>query len=380
MPPRAPKKKKPQPGDEEAVAAAAAAPISPPEEQQQQQQQRKRPAARKRAPATPIEDISAAVDSTSASLNALQMDDDTVILKLDVCGPTTPSRGRGGCGGSSGSGSASGSNAGGESVPANAVLGGGDFQPDPYNSTILNRHTAFESHPAVAAPLPAVVVAPTVPKGSGGACDSRIVRLLSDFQEKSKVGEWPSSTLVHCYWCCHGFSTPPLGLPIRYLNGRFHVIGCFCSLECASAYNFDHMGRDSVDDCLMRHSLLNALSIKLGLAPIVRQAPDRLALQIFGGHMSIDEFRAHSASISGATSRLIVNTPPMHCVTQHIEEISDHDLQSEYRYVPLDTDRISRYQEKVRLARTKPLSNFKNTLDHTMNIKISTTGASAEKL
>jgi hypothetical protein len=304
--------------------------------------------SRKRATAAPIvEDVNSI--AAAASLNALQMDDDTVILKLDVCGPMTPSR------------------AGSELVSAS------DFQPDPYNSTILNRHTAFESHPAIASPLPTPVIAVQPPVSLN---DSRIVRLLSDFQEKSKVGEWPTSTQVHCYWCCHGFSTPPLGLPIRYLNGRFHVIGCFCSLECASAYNFDHMGRDSVDDCLMRHGLLNALSVKLGLATIVRQAPDRLALQIFGGHMSIQEFRAHSSSISGSTSRLIMNTPPMHCVTQHIEEISDHDLQSEYRYVPLDTDRISRYQEKVRLSRTKPLSNFKNTLDHTMNIKISSSSSS----
>lgn len=332
-----------------AVAVAAVADEVPKENEKEKKEPRKRPAARKRANAPPLEDISASVDATAASLNALQMDEDTVILKLDIGGPLTPSR------------------ADGSSVTSC------DFQPDPYNSTILNRHTAFESHPAVASPLPAPVIAtPPAPMDS-----SRIVRLLSDFQEKSKVGEWPSSTQVHCYWCCHGFSTPPLGLPIRYLNGRFHVIGCFCSLECASAYNFDHMGRDSVDDCLMRHSLLNALSIKLGLAPVVRQAPDRLALQIFGGHMGIHEFRSHGASIGGSTSRLIVNTPPMHCVTQHIEEISDHDLQSEYRYVPLDTDRISRYQEKVRLSRTKPLSNFKNTLDHTMNIKISSNNKEA---
>ena len=140
-----------------------------------------------------------------------------------------------------------------------------------------------------------------------------------------------------------------------------------------------------MDDCLARYGLLNALSVKLGLGSTVRRAPDRLALQIFGGHMGINEFRARerdhaggggsssSSGCMGGPSRLIVNNPPMHCVTQHIEEISDHDMQSEYRYVPLDTDRVSRYQEKVRLSRTKPLTNPKNTLDHSMNLKISTT-------
>jgi hypothetical protein len=198
---------------------------------------------------------------------------------------------------------------------------------------------------------------------------SKIVRLLTDFEEKSKSGEWPLSTSVHCYHCCHRFSTPPLGLPVKYspTTGQFMVIGCFCSLECACAYNL-YSTRDSVDECLNRNSLVNMLSARLGLGNFVKPAPDRLALSIFGGHMSITDFREYSQS-SGGDKRLVVNSPPMQSVTQQVEEVCDSDLLSEYRYVPLDNDRISRYQEKIRLTRTKPLVNFKNTLDHSMKLK-----------
>jgi hypothetical protein len=62
----------------------------------------------------------------------------------------------------------------------------------------------------------------------------------------------------------------------------------------------------------------------------------------------------------------------MQSLTQQVEDIAETDMTSEYRYVPLDNDRVQRYQEKVRLQRTKPLSDMKNTLDRTMKLKYST--------
>lgn len=80
---------------------------------------------------------------------------------------------------------------------------------------------------------------------------------------------------MHCYWCCHRFDGAPLGLPMRYSGGQFYVIGCFCSLSCACAYNFANT-RDGMDECLTRYGLINALSAKLGLERVVHAAPDRL--------------------------------------------------------------------------------------------------------
>lgn len=192
----------------------------------------------------------------------------------------------------------------------------------------------------------------------------KVIRLLTEFEEKNKNGEWPTSTSVHCYWCCHRFNNTPFGLPVKYANDSFHVVGCFCSLECACAFNF--ASKDSVDECMHRYTLINTLASRVGLGRVIKPAPDRLALNIFGGHLGVDEFR----EFTGSNRNVIVNSPPMQTVTQQVEEVHDSDLRSEYRYIPLDSERITRYQEKIRLKRSKPLVNFKNTLDHTMKLRI----------
>jgi len=198
---------------------------------------------------------------------------------------------------------------------------------------------------------------------------SGVVRLLADFGEKSRNSEWPMSTNVYCHWCCHPFQGVPIGLPIKMTMNeqQYCVTGCYCSLECACAYNF--ASRESVDERLSRYSLLNGLAVRIGCiaqTPI-RPAPDRLTLNIFGGHLSIDEFRLYASS---SDRYIITNTSPMISVTQQFEELNEQDTHSEYRYVPLDSERVCRFQEKIKLKRNKPLLNTKNTLDQSMKLKI----------
>lgn len=200
----------------------------------------------------------------------------------------------------------------------------------------------------------------------------RVVQILADFDQKSRNSEWPSVTNVHCYWCCHQFDSPPIGLPMRRSGDIFHVVGCFCSLACAAAHNFG-TPRVSVDRALERYSLLNSLAARLGAGGgAVKPAPDRLALAMFGGPMGINEFRAY-----GDTGRhVIINQPPMLTLTQQLEEVEERDMRSEYKYIPIDTVRVERFQEKVRLRRTRPLVDPKKTLDHCMNLRYSSTASS----
>lgn len=191
----------------------------------------------------------------------------------------------------------------------------------------------------------------------------KVIELLKDFEEKNKNNEWPSTTSIHCYWCCHKFDTPPFGIPVKYVDGKFHVYGCFCSLECAAAYNFS--SKESMDEVWERYNLINLLSKMIKHQNIVKPAPNRLALKIFGGHLDINDFRTYCK-----TSKIInINFPPMMTLTQQIEEINQGDINSDFKYIPIDTDRINKYKEKIKLKRTKPLTNFENTLDHTMNLK-----------
>lgn len=192
----------------------------------------------------------------------------------------------------------------------------------------------------------------------------RVIHLLKDFEEKNKNNEWPSNTSISCYWCCHQFTNAPYGIPVKYTGGKFHVYGCFCSLECAAAYNI--ASKESIDEVWERHNLINLLARKVGQRNnFVRPAPNRLALRMFGGHLSIEEFRRYAH-----TNKIInINFPPMMTMTQQIEEINESDINNDYKYIPIDTERINKYKEKIKLRRTKPLHDNKNTLDHAMNLK-----------
>ena len=103
---------------------------------------------------------------------------------------------------------------------------------------------------------------------------------------------WPESTDVLCWNCCHGFSTRPVPLPIKYDEHRdtFHVMGNFCSWGCAKAYSRDYgrsiagRGSHAMAIALLRKRLTGAIE------PLVA-APPRVVLTAFGGYMSIEEYR-----------------------------------------------------------------------------------------
>lgn len=221
--------------------------------------------------------------------------------------------------------------------------------------------------PAALRPAPTSRTAhPAAPPPTDEKCSHQLrkIRLLMEFEEKNKSGEWPASTTIHCYWCCHQFDGPPMGIPVKFVREKFYTYGCFCSLECAAAYNFEHYG--SVDERWKRFSLLNMLAARLGHEGVVKQAPDRLALTMFGGYLDIEAFRAHSR-----TRRLVlVNFPPMQTMTQQVEEINDGDVHcTRPSYIPIPSERVDRFQAKLLLQRKNPVVHHKNTLGRTMDLR-----------
>jgi len=161
--------------------------------------------------------------------------------------------------------------------------------------------------------------------------------------EKSKIGyfsildtfyenpKWSTTTDICCWWCCHSFKGVPLGLPIRYTNRRFNVRGLYCSFACMLSYNDNDKNNKNINtlslikfmykkltgittisnkedyvDSIRKHvdllfdkeeecnkesyieSLLELTCEKL------QCAPPRSSLKIFGGELSIDEFRNSS--------------------------------------------------------------------------------------
>jgi hypothetical protein len=146
--------------------------------------------------------------------------------------------------------------------------------------------------------------------------------ILDDFLAEY---DWPKSTSVCCWWCCHSFQTIPIGLPIEYKYDKFITKGIFCSFSCALAYRNDSK---TIKNC--KNELINLLFKKLTgcyindrdaykqmlytrlknlgindetlvtnyvnhLAKLVKEklepAPPRCALKMFGGELTIEEFR-----------------------------------------------------------------------------------------
>lgn len=191
----------------------------------------------------------------------------------------------------------------------------------------------------------------------------RVINVLKDFEEKNKHNEWPLNTSISCYWCCHRFENAPFGIPINYTNNCFQVYGCFCSLECAAAYNFD--SNNGQDEMWERYQLLNVISRKMKMGNVVKSAPPRLSLKIFGGHLDIETFRNYT----NGNKFINVNFPPMTSITQQLEEINDFEISNDFKYIPVDNERINKYKEKIVFKRNKPLIDSNKSLETTMNLK-----------
>ena len=82
--------------------------------------------------------------------------------------------------------------------------------------------------------------------------------------------------------------------------------------------------------------------------------------------MDIDQFR----NFRDLDKIVNVLEYPMIAVTQQIEEINYNSYDNNNNYIPIDSERIKKLEQKIQLRRTKPLLNKKNTLEHTMNIII----------
>jgi len=91
-----------------------------------------------------------------------------------------------------------------------------------------------------------------------------------------------------CWNCCHNFHKVVLGIPINYDNNVFHTIGDFCSIGCISRYVLDNYG----DNIYELFPLINLYNNKINNSiNKVKVSPNKLLLDIFGGDMTINEYR-----------------------------------------------------------------------------------------
>ena len=133
----------------------------------------------------------------------------------------------------------------------------------------------------------------------------------------------------HCFWCCHSIDNVVYSMPYNYdsINDSYFVFGSFCSLQCANAYNFSVHG--SSDKVWEINSWIQMLGKRYGFTNTIRPAPSKYLLKMFGGNLTIDEFR--EAHIK-ADKTYVLNIPPMISInssseilnTSYLAKISDN--------------------------------------------------------
>lgn len=88
-----------------------------------------------------------------------------------------------------------------------------------------------------------------------------------------------------CWWCCYPFEWESLHFPYEFTSNTFHTVGHFCSWGCMKSYGIN---RGKFEACDFITLLRKRMEGKI--KPIAK-APSRYCLQMFGGSVSIDDYR-----------------------------------------------------------------------------------------
>jgi hypothetical protein len=95
-----------------------------------------------------------------------------------------------------------------------------------------------------------------------------------------------------CFWCTYEFDNPPIYIPKHFIKDSYHVYGCFCSPECATAYLME----ENIDSSskFERYHLINHVYSKIyDYKKNIKPAPNPFyLLDKYYGNLSIQEFRS----------------------------------------------------------------------------------------
>lgn len=181
-----------------------------------------------------------------------------------------------------------------------------------------------------------------------------------------------ASTL--CWHCCHAFSGLAIPLPVDYneRTQKWKMTGSFCSWACAKAWNWDLGGGGNYRSGI-RGQLLAFLKKKTtgtlgrGIVP----APPRSCLKVFGGTLTIDEFR--SVSSDGIIiEKLPEKMVPLHQIVnerrveaKRVETAPGPNMQE-----AVDFGDATQKNETLRLKRPRPMPSSSDVLARSMGLEI----------
>lgn len=208
--------------------------------------------------------------------------------------------------------------------------------------------------------------------------------------------DWIDNTDVCCWWCCHTFSSIPIGLPVSYSKSKFRVKGVFCSFACMLSYNpINSQSEKSMINNLytkltggiasnIKDSYINDLNYSCKIKNLfneteedkilqkeyvksmssmvhnpLEKAPPRCSLKMFGGRLNIEEFR--NSTKERKVYKMIEY--PMYISRDFIEEVDLDNLKKVNKNV------FSKKNGIVSNALdTKKLEEVKNRMNSTVSV------------
>ncbi len=151
-----------------------------------------------------------------------------------------------------------------------------------------------------------------------------------------------------CFLDTCDFDNPPIYIPKYFINGTYHVYGCFCSPECAVSY----LMNEPIDSSTKfeRYYLLNSIYGKVyNYKKNIKPAPNPYyMLEKYYGNLSIQEYRA---LLRNERLFLVVDKPLTRVMPELHEDNDDFIINN--KIIPSNT-----YQIKKRLQKKQTKTNI----------------------
>ena len=150
-----------------------------------------------------------------------------------------------------------------------------------------------------------------------------------------------------CFWCSYDFDNPPIYIPKHFIKDSYHVYGCFCSPECATA----HLMEENIDSSTKfeRYYLINHIYSKIyQYSKNIKPAPNpHYMLERYYGNLTIQEYRS---LLKSERLFLIVDKPLTRILPEFHEDNDDFIINN--KIIPSNN-----YQLKKRLQKKQQTKN-----------------------
>jgi hypothetical protein len=155
-----------------------------------------------------------------------------------------------------------------------------------------------------------------------------------------------------CFWCTYDFDNPPIYIPKHFIKDSYHVYGCFCTPECATA----HLMEENIDSSskFERYHLINNIYSKIyDYKKNIKPAPNPFyLLDKYYGNLSIQEYRS---LLRNERLFLVVDKPLTRILPELHEDNDDFIINN--KIIPANTLLIKKkLQKKQQLTKNNILS------------------------